>query len=82
MSELTVMCPEPMAPCPDCVEDAQHRDENMLIVYCPHHKAGGVYIVEAGTWSISCPHNSESEFKRSLYAGLGRALMGRAVVSQ
>jgi hypothetical protein len=68
-----------MAPCPDCVEDAQHRDEHMAIVWCQHRKAGGVYTVDSGIWKISFPHATEKEFRRSLYAEWGRKLMQKSV---
>ena len=79
MSDQTLICPEPLAPCLDCVQRAQFCDESLAIVYCPHRKFGGIFQTEIGQWHIVGPFGSEKEFKRSVHNNLARQVMRKAV---
>lgn len=77
-AEVSVLVPEPQAPCKSCVENAQHQDETLGLVWCEHTRYGGVYQVEIGQWSIVGPFEDESQFKRALYNSFARKLMAKA----
>ena len=74
MSETIAIVPLPIAPCKHCVEDARHQDEIFGLIWCEHHRFGGVYHVEIGLWSLYGPFADETQFKRALHVMLARQI--------
>jgi len=72
-----IFAPLPEAPCQACIEDSQHQDESFCIVYCPHTRFGGLYIVEQGMWTLTGPHADDAEFRRVLFANTARQIAGK-----
>lgn len=72
----TLYVPAPEAPCRQCVEGTTHN-EVMGIVWCVHHRVGGIYSPDTGQWTCIGPYACEDEFKRAVLniVERGRLLM-------
>lgn len=49
----------PKAPHPDSLADGeliiQNDAQQLLVMYCPRNRTGGLYYVEMGTWALQTP---------------------------
>ena len=66
MSDIVALVPQPKTLCKECVENARHQDENFGIIWCEHHRYGGMYFVAQGQWQVVGPFAEEVEFRRYL----------------
>lgn len=57
MTEQTYTIPAPPAICDECIaaNTVQSPDGSVLVIYCPHNKAGGLYMQKIHTWRIYGP---------------------------
>lgn len=65
-NEVTVLVKPTPIVCQDCVDNSRHQSEEVGIVWCDHHKSGGIYMVDTARWHVMGPFDDESEFKRCL----------------
>lgn len=75
MTDQKMLIPEPAAPCQKCVENPVEGNDQLAIVWCPHHRYGGMYFSTTACWHISGPFQTDLEFRRSLAHTL-RGILG------